>query len=59
MCLEKYVYMVFVVIPFFKSDIVIGSNILKYLFCPVGNIIIKNLPAVLDHKHKMIMQQKY
>ena len=54
-CLEKYMYMVFVVIPFFKSDIVIWSNILKYLFRPTGNIIIENLSTVLDHNHKMIV----
>ena len=52
-------YMVFVVISFFKSDIVIWGNILKDLFCPAGNSIIKNLAAVLNHKYKMIVQQEY
>ena len=54
-CLEKYMDMIFVMIPFFKSDIVIWGNILKYLFRPAGNILIENLSAVLNHKHKMIV----
>ena len=58
-CPEKYMYMVFVVISFFTSDIVIWGNILKDLFCPAGNSIIKNLAAVLNHKYKMIVQQEY
>ena len=43
MCPEKYMYMIFIVIPFLESDIVIWSNILKYFFRPAGNTIIKNL----------------
>ena len=39
-----------------KGDIVIWSNILKDLFCPAGNCVIKNLSAVLNHKNKMIVQ---
>ena len=54
--LEKYMHMVFIVIPFFKGDIVIWSNIRKDLFCPAGNCVIKNLSAVLNHKNKMIVQ---
>ena len=50
-----YVYMILVMIPFFKGDIIIGSNIFKYLFCPIGNIIIENLPAIFDYEHKMIV----
>ena len=53
--LEKYMYMVFVMIPFFESDIVIWGNILKYLFRPAGNILIENLSAVFNYKHKMIV----
>ena len=59
MRLEKYMHMVFIVIPFFKGDIVIWSNIRKDLFCPAGNCVIKNLSAVLNHKNKMIVQQKH
>ena len=55
-CPEKDMYMVFIVIPFLKSNIVVWSNILKYLFRPAGNTIIKNLSTILDHKHKMIVQ---
>lgn len=54
-CLEKYMYMVFVMIPFFESDIVIWGNILKYLFRPARNILIENLSAILNYKHKMIV----
>ena len=55
MCSEKYVYMILVMIPFFKGDIIIGSNIFKYLFCPVGDIFIENLSAIFDYKYKMIV----
>lgn len=55
-CPEKDMYMVFIVIPFLKSNIVVWSNILKYLFRPAGNTIIKNLSTILNHKHKMIVQ---
>ena len=55
MASEKYVYMILVMIPFFKGDIIIGSNIFKYLFCPLGNIIIENLSAIFDYKYKMIV----
>ena len=48
--------MVFIVIPFLKSNIVVWSNILKYLFRPAGNTIIKNLSTILNHKNKMILQ---
>ena len=52
---EKYVYMIFVMVPFFKSDVIVGGDIFKYLFCPIGNIIIENLPAIFDDKYKMIV----
>lgn len=55
-CPEKDMYMVFIVIPFLKSNIVVWSNILKYLFRPAGNTIIKNLSTILNHKNKMILQ---
>ena len=58
-CPEKDMYMVFIVIPFLKSNIVVWSNILKYLFRPAGNTIIKNLSTILNHKNKMILQLEY
>ena len=53
---EKYVYMIFVMVPFFKSDVIIGGDIFKYLFRPIGNIFIENLSAIFGYKHKMIVK---
>jgi len=49
---EKYVYMIFVMVPFFKSDVIVGGDIFKYLFRPVGNIFIENLSAIFGYKHR-------
>ena len=41
-CPEKDMYMVFILIPFLKSNIVVWSNILKYLFRPAGKMCIRD-----------------
>ncbi len=56
---EQNMHMIFIVIPFLQSNIVIRSYILEDFFCTVGNIIIKRFPSVFYNKHKMIVQQKY
>lgn len=56
---EQGRYMILVLIPFFKSDIVIWSNIHEGLFHPVGNHVIENCSAVLNHEYEVILQQEY
>src|SRR5699024_1153634 len=59
MCFEQNMHMIFIMIPFLQSNIVIRSYILEDFFCTVGNIIIKHFPSIFYNKYKMIVQQKY
>ena len=43
MRLEKYMNMVFIVIPFLQSNIVIGSDVLKYLLISVFGCALKSI----------------
>ena len=51
--------MIPVVIPLLECDVISRSNILKDLFCPFGDTVIEDLPAVFDNKNQVIMEQKY
>ena len=51
--------MIPVVIPLLKCNVITRGNILKDLFCPLGDNVIKDLSAVFDNKNQVIMEQKY
>ena len=56
MCPEHDVYMVFIVVPFLKCNMIIRRDILKYLLYTVRNGIIQDVPSIVHYQDQMVIQ---